>query len=142
MNLKDFENGLKILHSLDSHELGDPPWWDEFRNDPVNLLLHADDAMAAIIWAAMVKRGAVKAIQIKPTSEINTSLKESTALIFDKGALTVRTKGYGHEDGSGYFSFPETVIDWENDEGRNYGSFPICQDDLVYLRDHLNGLFP
>ena len=54
----DFANGLKILHSLDAHELGNPPWYPQFRDRPVDYFLRCADSEADQIWTAMVKRGA------------------------------------------------------------------------------------
>jgi hypothetical protein len=59
MNLAQFHNGLRILNSIDAHELGDPAWWPQFRDGPPRFLLSADDPTTEIIWGAMVKRGAV-----------------------------------------------------------------------------------
>jgi hypothetical protein len=53
----DILNGLRILRSLDSDEVGDPDWWPSFRDDPYRFMMHCSDARAALIWAAMNRRG-------------------------------------------------------------------------------------
>jgi hypothetical protein len=58
----EFHNALRILISLDAHELGYPPWWDNFCEDPFVFLIRAQDETVDRIWEAMVKRGAVKDI--------------------------------------------------------------------------------
>jgi hypothetical protein len=56
MTLAEFHNGLRLLHSIDSFEIGDPAWWPAFRGDPVWFFVRADDDRQAIIWVAMEKR--------------------------------------------------------------------------------------
>lgn len=62
MDMAEFQNGLRILQSIDAHELGDPEWYDAFRVDPFRYLMRCADNIADQIWAAMEKRGAVKDI--------------------------------------------------------------------------------
>lgn len=62
MTFEEFHNGIRVLHSIDSHELGDPPWWRRFRDDPVRFFIKADDETAAAIWNAMQIRSAVNAV--------------------------------------------------------------------------------
>lgn len=60
MTCHQFTNALRILRSLDPHELRPlpPRVVDAIMNDPVDALIRADDPTAAIVWAAMVARGA------------------------------------------------------------------------------------
>ena len=58
MTRDQFTNGLRILRSTDSHELGDPDWWPHFAQHPYDFLMRCDDERATIIWRAMVNRGA------------------------------------------------------------------------------------
>jgi len=54
-----FINRLRILMSLDRHELEpDLTWeqWRRFRTDPFRFLIRADDPTADAIWHAIVKR--------------------------------------------------------------------------------------
>jgi hypothetical protein len=58
MTFAEFSNGLRILHSIDGHEL---PGMSEvqiraFISNPVQFLIRADDPTAAIIWQAVEKR--------------------------------------------------------------------------------------
>jgi len=69
-------------------------------------------------------------------------LKYSQYFGFDDGGLTIKQQGYGDADGSGYFTFNEDVLDWKNDEGREYAVIKIKNDELIFIRDHLNTLFP
>lgn len=61
MTFGDFHNGIRLLFSIDSHEIGEPLWWEDFKFDPVGFFIRADNATVRIIWEAMAKRGAVKA---------------------------------------------------------------------------------
>ena len=57
--LRAFSNALRILHSLDFHEIeatGFGGNWTAFRDDPARYFLRASDADAAAIWAAIKKR--------------------------------------------------------------------------------------
>jgi hypothetical protein len=56
MTLNDFHNGLRLLRSIDSYEVGDPLWYTAFRHDPFEFFIRCDDETAAKIWAAMEKR--------------------------------------------------------------------------------------
>lgn len=60
MTFAEFHNGLRLLNSIDAHELGNPDWWPTFRKDPYLFLICAGDERADIIWAAMETRGATK----------------------------------------------------------------------------------
>ncbi len=60
MTINEFHNGLRILRSIDAHELGNPDWWPEFRRDPYWFFIMCGDDDAAKIWDVMVRRGAVK----------------------------------------------------------------------------------
>lgn len=60
MTQGEFHNGLRLLRSIDASELGNPEWWIKFRDDPYGFFVRCADEDADTIWAAMVKRGAVK----------------------------------------------------------------------------------
>lgn len=68
MNLAEFHNGLRILSSIDMHELveakvieaEDEAEWKAFRGNPWKWMITADDEEAKALWALMVARGAVK----------------------------------------------------------------------------------
>lgn len=68
MTLDEFHNGLRILSSIDFHELveagviedDDETEWAVFKANPHRWLNTADDDQAAKLWALMVKRGAIK----------------------------------------------------------------------------------
>ncbi len=67
MTFKEFRNALCILRSIDRHELeqagvlqGGPlrdTRWLDFRHDPYEFLLRADDATTGKLWALMIERG-------------------------------------------------------------------------------------
>ena len=57
MTLGEFHNGIRVLHNIDSADLGDPPWWEKFRDDPVDFFIRCDDERCELIWQAMLKRG-------------------------------------------------------------------------------------
>jgi len=59
MTLDQLTNGLRILHSIDAYELGDPAWWPEFRDNPSRFLMRCSDERAKTIWEVMVARGAM-----------------------------------------------------------------------------------
>jgi hypothetical protein len=60
----EFENRLKVLHSLDRHELveaglghmADDRHWVAFREKPAAWLLNAEDHNAAAVWALVESR--------------------------------------------------------------------------------------
>ena len=74
MTFEQFHNGLRLLRSIDLHELqAEGLWpdlahestrvsvsWINFRDSPWNYFIRCDDETAAKIWAVMVKRGATK----------------------------------------------------------------------------------
>lgn len=60
MTIDQFHNGLRVLRSIDSWELGDPKLWPEFRDSPYLFFIRSDEERAAKIWGAMVKRGAAQ----------------------------------------------------------------------------------
>lgn len=52
-----FMNALRILKSLDAHEVGlEGSRWLKFRDDPVGFLIRADDSTANAIWLAIESR--------------------------------------------------------------------------------------
>lgn len=60
MTFSEFHNGLRLLRSIDAHEIGNPVWWRVFRDDPYKFFILCNDRQAQTIWNAMVKRGAVQ----------------------------------------------------------------------------------
>lgn len=58
MTQRQFLNALRILHSIDQHELPDLARedWPRFRDDPVRFLLRADDPTSDAIWRAIERR--------------------------------------------------------------------------------------
>ena len=56
-DFRKFINGLKILRSLDAHELPTIGVdWPEFRDDPYRYFMRCPDDMAAEIWRAIERR--------------------------------------------------------------------------------------
>lgn len=68
MTLREFHNGLRILESIDRHELVDAgvfedeadEEWTAFLKSPHRWMIEASDDQTEKLWALMVKRGAVK----------------------------------------------------------------------------------
>ena len=66
MTLAEFHNALRILTSVDRHELvaagvmrhGDHNAWGTFRRDPFRWLIRADDAAAHKLWRIVEARQA------------------------------------------------------------------------------------
>ena len=56
MTEHQFRNGLCILRSIDSHELDDPVWYPEFRDDPYLFFMRSDDERADLIWQVVTVR--------------------------------------------------------------------------------------
>ncbi len=58
MELREFHNGLRVLRSIDKHEIVNisDDQWAEFRNGPYAFLIKCDDPTAEAIWNAMQKR--------------------------------------------------------------------------------------
>lgn len=58
MTLAEFHNGLRVIRSLDHHEVEflNKRQWTEFSSDPSTFLIRCDDATADRIWGAMAKR--------------------------------------------------------------------------------------
>jgi hypothetical protein len=56
MTRDQFHNGLRLLRSIDSHEVGDPIWYRRFAIDPFGFFIRCDDETADLIWSAMEKR--------------------------------------------------------------------------------------
>lgn len=50
-----FFNAIRILHSLDAHELPGVPF-DAFNDNPAEFLMRADDPTTDAIWSAIQKR--------------------------------------------------------------------------------------
>ena len=59
-----FSNAIRILHSIDLHELleagaiasGDGRSWQAFRSNPSRFFVRADDEVAAAIWRIIEQR--------------------------------------------------------------------------------------
>jgi hypothetical protein len=66
--LHDFHNRLRVLTSIDMHELvdagvierGDVTEWGRFTRDPFRWLIRADDASAEKLWTIIEKRAGAK----------------------------------------------------------------------------------
>jgi hypothetical protein len=56
MTRNEFHNGLRLLNSIDSHEIGDPLWYGNFVDHPSRFFIRCDDETADLIWSAMEKR--------------------------------------------------------------------------------------
>ena len=59
MTLREFHNGLRLLRSIDRHEINmvmSPEDWFAFRNHPYDFFIRCDDAKAEAIWAVMEAR--------------------------------------------------------------------------------------
>ena len=54
-DLGRFLNRLRILRSLDQHEVP-AVWWHQFRDDPYEYLIRCPDDEAEHIWTALRKR--------------------------------------------------------------------------------------
>ena len=66
MTLRQFHNGLRVLTSIDRHELvdagviaeDDEVEWPIFRSNPHKWMILADADQLAALWGVMKKRGA------------------------------------------------------------------------------------
>jgi hypothetical protein len=56
MTRDEFHNGLRLLNSIDSHEIGNPPWYGNFVDHPSRFFIRSDDETADLIWSAMERR--------------------------------------------------------------------------------------
>ena len=59
MTLREFHNGLRLLRSIDFHEIEyamTREQWPSFRADPYKFFIICDDDTAAAIWAVMEAR--------------------------------------------------------------------------------------
>lgn len=64
MTQREFENGLRILISIDMSELedagaiarGDKTSWEKFRDNPWRWLIRVDDDTAAAVWTIIERR--------------------------------------------------------------------------------------
>ena len=64
MTFAEFHNALRILTSIDRHELeaagamepGDDKAWTAFRGDPFRWFIRADDERAGKVWAIIERR--------------------------------------------------------------------------------------
>jgi hypothetical protein len=68
--------------------------------------------------------------------------KVTPCLGFDGGSLHIYQQGYGERDGDGYFIFKDDELDWEQDDGTDYRIVKLDNSDILFIRDHLNRLFP
>ena len=55
-SMMEFLNRLRILRSIDAHEVPEVGSWPTFRADPYGYLIRCPPAEAAHIWAAIRKR--------------------------------------------------------------------------------------
>ena len=55
-NRVDFERGIKLIHNIDAQEIGNPSWYPQFRDNPVEFYLRADDLKQLAIFEAMLAR--------------------------------------------------------------------------------------
>ena len=68
ITLGQFLNGLKILNSIDAHELIgvgldamlDDDKWRLFRDDPFSWMMRAPSPDVEAVWRVMIKRGIVR----------------------------------------------------------------------------------
>jgi len=64
MTLREFHNALRVLRSIDRHELvdfgvlaaDDDAKWAAFQADPYRWFIRADDATAQSLWTIIVRR--------------------------------------------------------------------------------------
>lgn len=60
MTLREFHNGLRILHSIDADEFeqagADPADYAAFSRDPARFLIRCDDATADALWTVIHRR--------------------------------------------------------------------------------------
>jgi len=58
MTLREFHNGLRVLASIDRHEVPflSVAHWERFRGDPYRFFIRADDPTADAIWAVIIRR--------------------------------------------------------------------------------------
>lgn len=62
MTRDEFHNGLRLLHSIDRHEIEakgyelTPEEWFAFCSNPYYTFIKAPDALRNAIWAAMIER--------------------------------------------------------------------------------------
>lgn len=64
MTLREFSNALRVLLSIDKHELeaagvirhADHNAWGTFHRDPYRFFIRADDATAEKLWALIERR--------------------------------------------------------------------------------------
>jgi hypothetical protein len=63
MTQHEFSNALRILISVDHHEVPflDKASWEKFRDDPFRFMMRANDNMADAVWAVVEKRATRRA---------------------------------------------------------------------------------
>lgn len=78
-----------------------------------------------------------------PSPHHAPGMKVGPALVFEHGSLHVKQQGYGDEDGNGEFVFVlGDALELIEEEGKDILVVPVNRSDLLFLRDHLNKLFP
>lgn len=60
MTKQQFRNALCLIHNVDSFDLGDPLWWTNFRDNPIEFFLRSDDERSELIWQAMKQKGTIE----------------------------------------------------------------------------------
>lgn len=81
MTLREFHNALRILRSIDGHELPDlhPQQVEAFIADPYAYFIRAEDAVAERIWAAVQKRQP-EGFKVPPTTVADVCRALETAV--------------------------------------------------------------
>lgn len=59
-----------------------------------------------------------------------------------EGWLTIRTSGYGEQDGNGWLSFKDDDLECEQEDGPLYRVANLPASELIAIRDFLNRIFP
>ena len=67
-------------------------------------------------------------------------MKQTSNLIFCGGVLALRQSGHGDKNGTGYFQFDETDMDWQphDESDGSYIRIELPRSELIELRDYLN----
>jgi hypothetical protein len=149
MRRRDFLNRLKVLRALDLPELieagvidANGHGWTQLRDNPAAWLMRADDEAADKLWALVEQRAGAKP---RPYPHAGSSIgKVGEVFVFEACCLTIQTQGHGQGDGEGRFFFAEDDLSWEQDDEspKAYRAITLPADELIFLRDKLNEVFP
>ena len=90
MNLEEFHNALRVLRSIDSHELQDPEWYSQFRDNPYEFFVRCSSMSARLIWDVVLRRSGKKEHRVKCWPDYFKCIVEGTKT-FD---LRVNDRGY------------------------------------------------